>query len=80
MDPATYIVLLILRSLDTTLITSSTVVLASLTDRLKPLLAKREIKVQYGILFLNRTMTLTVRDWLGASSCCSSSGQPFKRD
>jgi hypothetical protein len=50
MDPATFIVLLILRSLDTTSIASPTVVPASLTDKLKPLLAKREIKVQSCIL------------------------------
>lgn len=45
MEPAAFIVLLILRSLDTA---NSAVVPRSLTSKLIPLLAKREIKVRRG--------------------------------
>ncbi|KAJ9116359.1 hypothetical protein QFC22_004800 [Naganishia vaughanmartiniae] len=46
MDPATYIVLLIMRSLDTTQIATSGFLPASLKEPLRPLLAKREIKAR----------------------------------
>lgn len=45
MDPATYIVLLIMRSLDTTQTAALGSESASLMDPVLPLLAKREIKV-----------------------------------
>jgi hypothetical protein len=60
MSPAAFIALLILRSLDTTSITNPTVAPTSLTQKLKPLLAKREIKVRCSLTWAEELRLLEV--------------------